>query len=240
MVTYRVLGSTEVVIGDLPIDLGGRLPRRLLTALLVAGGHPVPDDQLAETVWGDRAPADPGASLQVYVSRLRQRIRHAGLDVLRRAGNGYRLVLCPGAIDVDRFVDDLADGRALLGDGRPDEALHKLDEALEWWRGEAYADLNDSAAAQVARARLDELRETAVEERLATRLAVGDASGAVAELDAAVRATPYRERRWALLILGLYRCGRQADALASLRRIRALLADDLGVDPGPELFGRRH
>jgi DNA-binding SARP family transcriptional activator len=240
MVTYRVLGSTEVVIGDLPIDLGGRLPRRLLTALLVAGGHPVPDDQLAETVWGDRAPADPGASLQVYVSRLRQRIRHAGLDVLRRAGNGYRLVLCPGAIDVDRFVDDLADGRALLGDGRPDEALHKLDEALEWWRGEAYADLNDSAAAQVARARLDELRETAVEERLATRLAVGDASGAVAELDAAVRATPYRERRWALLILGLYRCGRQADALASLRRIRALLADDLGVDPGPELQRLEH
>jgi hypothetical protein len=64
MVTYRVLGSTEVVIGDLSIDLGGRLPRRLLTALLVAGGQPVPDDQLVEAVWGDRAPADPEASLQ--------------------------------------------------------------------------------------------------------------------------------------------------------------------------------
>lgn len=235
MVTYRVLGSTEVVIGDLSIDLGGRLPRRLLTALLVAGSRPVPDDQLVEAVWGDRAPADPGASLQVYVSRLRQRMRHAGLDVLRRAGSAYRLVPCPGATDVDRFVDDLAEGRALLGDGRPNEALRKLDEALGWWRGEAYADLNDSAAVQVARARLDELRETAVEERLAARLAVGDAAGAVAELDAAVRAMPYRERRWALLILGLYRCGRQADALASLRRVRALLADDLGVDPGSEL-----
>lgn len=240
MVTYRVLGSTEVVIGDLPIDLGGRLPRRLLTALLVAGGHPVPDDQLVEAVWGDRAPADPGASLQVYVSRLRQRMKHAGLDVLRRAGRGYRLVVCPGATDVDRFVDDLAEGRALLGDGRPEEALRKLDEALGWWRGEAYADLNDSAAVQVARARLDELRETAVEERLAARLAMGDASGAVAELDAAVRATPYRERRWALLIVGLYRCGRQGDAFASLRRIRALLADDLGVDPGPELQRLEH
>jgi predicted ATPase len=127
------------------------------------------------------------------------------------------------------------DGRTLLADGDAASALRVLTEALTLWRGEPYADLPASPVVEAARGRLEELREVAVDERLAARLATGEAALAVSELGAAVQASPYRERRWALLILGLYRTGRQADALATLRRVRALLAEELGIDPGAEL-----
>jgi predicted ATPase/DNA-binding SARP family transcriptional activator len=235
MLTYGVLGVTEVHDGDVPIDLGGPLPRRLLTALIAAGGHPVPDERLADAVWIERLPSNPASALQVYVSRLRRSLRAAGGEVLQRARGGYRLVTAAGAIDVDRFTRHVAQARALLDDDRAGHALHQFDTALALWRGEPFADLSDSPAVLAARARLHELRDTAVEGRPAARLAIGDAPSAVPELDAAVHAAPYRERRWALLVLALYRCGRQGDALNTLRRVRGLLADDLGVDPGPEL-----
>lgn len=237
MPRFRVLGPTEVLVGESLVDIGGPRSRRLLTALLVAEGRPVPDDQLAEAVWDAHPPAQPAASLQVYVSRLRPHIRAAGASVVRCAGIGYRILLPADTTDAERFASGLATARALLAEHRAGEALRELDTALALWRGEAYADLPAFPPALAARARLAELRAVAVEERLAARLATGDAAGTVAELDTAVRAAPYRERGWALLVLGLYRCGRQGDALATLRRVRAVLADELGIDPGPELQG---
>ncbi|WP_158647386.1 BTAD domain-containing putative transcriptional regulator [Actinoplanes sp. ATCC 53533] len=231
MLSCRVLGPTEVGAGRELLDLGGPLPRRLLTALIAAAGRPVGGDALALAVWGDEPPASPEVSLQAYVSRLRRAFGPAHRDALQRIGDGYRLV--GAATDVAAFEAEAARGRGLLGEQRPAEAVRAFDAALRLWRGEAYADLG--GAAEAARARLEELRLVAVEERLAARLAVGDAPGAVAELTPAVRAEPYRERRWELLILGLYRSARQAEALSALRRVRALLADDLGVDPGPAL-----
>jgi len=228
----RVLGTTEVETDGTRVELGGPQPRRLVTALLAAEGRPVSEGVLTEAVWGDEPPANPTGSLQAYVSRLR---RQLGRHPLARAGDGYRLTV--DDTDAARFTADVRRGRQLLDDERPGEALRAFDAALARWRGEAFADLPET----VARTRLNELRAVAVEERLAARLAVGDAPGAVAELESAVRAEPYRERRWELLILALYRSGRQAGALAALRRVRARLADELGIDPGPalqELEGR--
>lgn len=226
MLTGRVLGPTEVEADGARVELGGPLPRRMVAVLLAAEGRPVSEAALTEAVWGDAAPPSPAASLQAYASRLR---RSLGRDALSRAGDGYRLAV--DDTDAARFAADVRRGRALLDEERPGEALRAFDSALARWRGEAFADLPETHA----RTPLEELRTVAVEERLAARLATGDAPGVVGELEAAVNAEPYRERRWELLILALYRSGRQAEALSALRRVRARLADDLGIDPGPAL-----
>jgi DNA-binding SARP family transcriptional activator len=222
----HVLGGTEVEADGVPLDLGGPLPRRLVAALLSAEGRAVSEDALAAAIWGAEVPANPTASLQAYVSRLR---RILGRDALVRAGDGYRIAV--DDTDAARFAADVARGRELLDDERPGEALRAFDTALSRWRGEAFADLPEA----YARTHLTELRDIAAEERLAARLATGDAPGVVGDLDAAVRAEPYRERRWELLILALYRSGRQADALAAYARARAALVEDLGIEPGAAL-----
>ncbi|MCE7001505.1 winged helix-turn-helix domain-containing protein [Kibdelosporangium philippinense] len=231
MLAVRVLGPIEVVAGDTRVDLGGSLPRRLLAALVSAGGQVVADDRLAELVWGAKPPAKAAATLQVYVSRLRRSLGPEGRDLLERDGLGYRFDAARGSVDASRFAELIEVSRGLS----PGEAMHGLSEALELWRGQPYADLADSDEVDAARGRLTELREVALEERAAARLSSGDATGAVPDLEELVRAAPLRERRWALLVLALYRVGRQGDALAALRRARAVLAEELGVDLGAEL-----
>ncbi|MBP2324356.1 putative ATPase/DNA-binding SARP family transcriptional activator [Kibdelosporangium banguiense] len=226
MLVVRVLGPVEVTVEGTRVDLGGTLPRRLLTALAVADGQVVPDDRLAELVWGRQQPAKVSAALQVYVSRLRKALGPDGRDVVERDGIGYRL---RAELDAAVFTNAVDEYRKL---NDPVEIMRGLTEALDLWRGEPYADLDDVDA---ARTRLKELREVALEERAAARVASGDAAGAVPDLEELVRAAPLRERRWALLILALYRGGRQGDALATVRRARQVLADELGVDPGDEL-----
>ncbi|MFC0108432.1 BTAD domain-containing putative transcriptional regulator [Kibdelosporangium aridum] len=231
MLVVRVLGPVEVAVGDTRVDLGGSLPRRLLAALVAAGGQVVADDRLAELVWGAKPPAKAAATLQVYVSRLRRALGPEGRDLLERDGFGYRFDAARASVDASRFIELIEAGRGLS----PGEAMHGLTEALELWRGRPYADLAESDDVDAARSRLTELREVALEERAAARLATGDATGAVPDLEELVRAAPLRERRWALLVLALYRCGRQGDALAAVRRARAVLAEELGVDLGVEL-----
>jgi len=233
--TFAVLGSTQVHDGDRPVELGGPLPRRLLTALVAARGQPVSDDRLAESVWESQPPASSQTAMQVYVSRLRRALSDTDRDTLRRTATGYRLITAPGATDIERFAEQTAAARLLTASGRSDEALPVFDAALRLWRGDPFADLPADQGTAAARAQLRELRDAAEEDRITARLALGQEADAVAELEGLVRAAPYRERRWALLVLGLYRSGRQAEALAAVRRVRELLADQLGVDPGPEL-----
>jgi predicted ATPase/DNA-binding SARP family transcriptional activator len=234
---FRVLGSTEVQAGGCQVNLGGPLARRLLTALIAARGASVPDDRLAELVWGqDRPlPLQATAALRAYTSRLRRALGEQGRTVLRRQGSGYALRLAPDATDVARFTRQVKLRRELAVADRAVEAVQTLTEALSLWRGEPYADLGDAAEIEAARCELTGLRDSAAEERLAARLATGDNAGAVVELEAAVRQSPYRERLWELLVLGLYRAGRQGEALSALRRVRTQLAEELGIDPGPGL-----
>jgi len=234
-VEFRVLGPTEVVAGGRPVELGGRLPRRLLTALIAADGRTVSDDCLAELVWGRDRPLQATAALRAYTSRLRRTLGVHGQVALRRHGFGYALRLEPYTTDVARFTREVARGRELVARGRFDDAERVLAEALSLWRGDPYAELGDAEEIEAARSGLACLRENAVEEQMGARLAAGDHLGAVSELEAAVRQNPYRERLWELLVVGLYRCGRQADALAALRGVRTHLAEGLGIDPGPGL-----
>ncbi|HEX4356869.1 MAG TPA: BTAD domain-containing putative transcriptional regulator [Pseudonocardia sp.] len=230
-----MLGPTEVVAGGRPVELGGRLPRRLLTALVAADGRTVTDDNLAELVWGRDRPLQAISALRAYTSRLRRALGGPGQVALRRQGLGYALPLESYATDVARFTREVTRGRELVAHGRFDAAERVLAEALSLWRGDPYADLGDAEELGAARSGLVCLRETAVEELLGARLAAGGHLGVVSELEAAVRRDPYRERLWELLVVGLYRAGRQADALAALRGVRTHLAEGLGIDPGPGL-----
>ncbi|WP_345555033.1 AfsR/SARP family transcriptional regulator [Streptomonospora halophila] len=230
MLTFAVLGPFEVRAGDQPVHVGGRLPRRLLAILIAAEGRPVSDDSLAEGLWGESRPRDPASALQVYVSRLRRVLPGTAL---RRSPGGYRLLA--EDTDVERFRGHLLRARALVAGDRHADAHEAFEAALRLWRGTPYEDLADDASTAAIRAALAEQRAGAEEECAAALMATGDHAGAVAKLERLVHAEPYRERRWQLLALALYRSGRQADALNAVRRVRALLAEELGVDPGPEL-----
>ncbi|MEV6279644.1 BTAD domain-containing putative transcriptional regulator [Nocardia sp. NPDC051832] len=240
MLVARVLGPLEITCDGRPLDIGGPLPRRLLAALILAAGRPVPVDRLADLVWHDTVPRRPAQALQVYVSRLRTALAGAGRDLIERDHGGYALRLAPQSVDAIRFTGDVEQASALLSDDQPARAAAVLSEALGLWRGEPYSDLAEADLVLAERARLTEVREVAIETRLDAVLSTGAAPAAIGELEAAARQAPHREHRWALLALGLYRSDRQADALDALRRARRLLAEDLGVDPGPELQRVEH
>jgi predicted ATPase/DNA-binding SARP family transcriptional activator len=228
-----VLGPTVVVRGGAAQELRGPAQRRILTVLAAARGEPVSDDRLFALLWDGAPPTSAAATLQSHVSRLRSALGDDGRAILRRLGDGYALALPPGALDADEAARLVA-----TADPRdPRAAIEQLSQALALWRGRPFADAGDDDLAGIApeRARLTELREEAVEQRLALRLALGDAAAAVPELTARTAEAPFRERGWELLVLALYRTGRQADALAALRRVRGLLDDELGVAPGEEL-----
>ncbi|MEU1175543.1 AfsR/SARP family transcriptional regulator [Streptomyces microflavus] len=230
MLTFAVLGPFEVRAGDQPVHVGGRLPRRLLAILVAGEGRPVSEDSLAEGLWGARPPRNPAGALQVYVSRLRRVLPGA---VLERSAGGYRLLAAD--TDAERFRGHLVRARALVADDRHADAHESFEAALRLWRGTPYEDLADDESTSAIRAALVEQRDSAQEEAGAAFLATGDHAGAVAMLEPLVHTAPYRERRWQLLALALYRAGRQAEALHAVRRVRVLLAEELGVDPGPEL-----
>ncbi|MDY7091107.1 MAG: BTAD domain-containing putative transcriptional regulator, partial [Actinomycetota bacterium] len=230
MLTFAVLGPFEARAGDQLVNIGGQLPRRLLAMLIAAEGRPVSEDSLADGLWGDRRPRNPAGALQVYVSRLRRVLPGAALQ---RCAGGYRLLAAE--TDVERFHGHLGRARALAVAGRHSEAHVAFDEALQLWRGRPYEDLADDEPMTAIRVALVEQRDGAQEDSAAALLATGDHAGAVAVLELLVHLAPYRERRWQLLALALYRAGRQADALSAVRRVRTLLAEELGVDPGAEL-----
>ncbi|MFC7360946.1 BTAD domain-containing putative transcriptional regulator [Nocardioides astragali] len=232
----HVLGELTATRDGAVVDLGGRRQRAVLAGLVLLRDQVVPADRLVHCVWGDRPPADASGALQAYLSHLRRRLqpdataRHRD-GVIARAGPGYVLRLPPDAVDAWAFETavESAAGQA------PGEAVCTLDTALRMWRGPAYADYAGEAWAEAEIARLTELREVARESLLRTRLELGEAQLVIGDLEALVKDDPLREERWRLLTVALYRAHRQAAALEALRRARTVLADELGVDPGPAL-----
>nr|WP_200827562.1 BTAD domain-containing putative transcriptional regulator [Thermomonospora echinospora] len=217
------------------IALKGPRHRAVLARLIVARRRVVPVARLVEDLWPDPPPDAVGA-VRTFVAALRralepQRPPRAPARLLVTEGPGYALRAERDAVDAWRFERAVAAAATLP----PAEALARLEEALGWWRGPAYAEFADEDWARAERSRLTELRLHAVERRAEVRLAVGLAAEAVPDLDAHVAEHPWREDAWRLLALALYRTGRQGDALAVLRRARTLLAEQLGVDPGPRL-----
>ena len=230
-VQFRVLGPLEVDAGEGPIPLGGPKQRAVLANLLIRANQVVPADTLIDALWGDDSPDKARNTLQTYVSNLR---RPLGDDRLQGRPPGYVLRLEPIELDADRFDSLVREARKTLPVD-PTVAASMLEDALAMWRGPALADLADQPSLLAESARLDDLRLDAQQARCEALLACGDPSRSAGILEALVAEHPLRESLWALLLLALYRDGRQADALAAFGRARDLLADELGIDPSPEL-----
>jgi DNA-binding SARP family transcriptional activator/tetratricopeptide (TPR) repeat protein/DNA-binding CsgD family transcriptional regulator len=235
-VAFSVLGHVSASIDGVEADLGAPKMRSVLALLLIHRGDVVSAERLVDSLWPDDAPATAYGTLQSYVSHLRRRLepdrKPAADSILRHRAGGYLLAAKPDQVDASVF-ERLLQGAAQTGE--PTRRRGMLVDALALWKGPAYGDQQGQPWAEAEIARLDGLRQVAREQLLDSRLACGESAVLVPELENLVSEQPLREERWRLLVLALYRSGRQADALASLRRARALLADELGVDPGPVL-----
>jgi predicted ATPase/DNA-binding SARP family transcriptional activator len=232
-VPLRLLGPLEVVDPTgAPVDIGSPRHRETLAALAVDAGRVVSTDTLIDRVWGELDRGGTLANLQAVVSRLRARLRDAGVPVeIVTVPPGYRLEAPPGAIDAERLADGIERARAAAS---PAEGAALLDSALSWWRGEPLADV-PQAFARLEALRLDGLRLTAEELAADLDLALGRSAEAVVRLTGLARQHPLRESVRGQLMRALYLAGRQADALEEYAALRTELAEELGVDPGPEV-----
>ncbi|MGI5274060.1 BTAD domain-containing putative transcriptional regulator [Nonomuraea sp. CA-218870] len=239
MVAFRVLGPVEAYEHD-ELDLGGLRQRAVLARLLVARGQVVPVDTLLYDLWADDTAKGAQSGLQVYISRLRRvlepgRPRGGPNRLLVTVASGYALRVAPDQVDALRFEQLVRAAGEHLEEGDPQSARGRLEKALGLWRGTPYADFADQQWAEAEVNRLAELRLVARERHADTGLRLGQPAETVPDLEALTTEHPLREEGWRLLALGLYRCGRQGDSLAALRRARGILADELGIDPGPAL-----
>src|SRR5215470_20330743 len=216
---FCLLGPLEVVRSGCVVPLGGRRQRAVLALLLLESNRVVSVDRLAEDVWGGHPPPGSVTTLQSYVFRLRRALEPDRLPgdagaVLVTRDRGYLLRVNRGHLDAAVFEEAGAAGRAALEAGRYAEAAQALREALGLWRGPGLA---------------------AVEDRIDADLALGRHQALTGELERLAGEYPVRERLHGQLMLALYRCGRQAEALAAYRRVRDLLAGELGIDPAEPL-----
>jgi predicted ATPase/DNA-binding SARP family transcriptional activator len=228
---FRILGPLEVVSDDGPIDVPRAKARALLGLLLVHANRVVARDRLVEELWEGSPPVSAVATLQSYVYQLRQAL---GTESLRTRGGGYVLEVKDNDLDALRF-ESVVGEVSRVEDASPRWVSLRLGEALAWWRGAALADFAGAIWARTEAERLEELRLGVVEDLIEARLALGEHAVLVPELETLVSEHPLRERLWGALMLALYRCDRQSDALRAYQRVRTLLAEDLGLEPGREL-----
>jgi len=231
-VDIRVLGGIEVLDGERRVALAA-LPRRLLVVLVTRTGESATPDVLIEALWGGRGPPSAAKLLQVYVSQLRKALPSQAR--IHTTAAGYALELADGSLDADLFERLLDDARAVMRDGNPALAVSLLDRALALWRGPAYGEFAYDEFARGEADRLEELRLAAAEDQIEMRLALGQHTELLPELQALTAAEPLSERRAAQMMLALYRCGRQNEALELFSTTRASLLEELGLEPGSEL-----
>ena len=228
---FGVLGPLEVDEEGRHIPLGGPKQRAVLAHLVLRANQLVPAETLIDEIWGEEPPEKARNVIQTYVSHLRKAL---GPDRIQSQAPGYRLTLDPSELDATRFDALMRDAKKILPVD-PNVAVATLEDALALWRGPALADLADQSSLLAESTRLDELRLEAQETRIEGLLAAGAQARAIGELESLIARHPWRESLWGLLMLALYREGRQAEALRSFQRVREILADELGIDPSPEL-----
>jgi DNA-binding SARP family transcriptional activator len=236
-VDFRALGHLEVALDDQALALGSHQQRAVLAVLVLCAGEVVSSDRLIESLWGERPPATAAKTVQVYISRLRKTLNGAstGDEPIVTADHGYVLRVAPEEIDVRVFERLLDEGRRAYAAADHDTAAAVMREALALWRGPALSDFTFDPFAAREIARLEELRLEALETRIDADLALGRHAELISELEALSAQHPLRERPRATLMLALYRCRREPEALAVYRDTRRMLVEELGVEPSPAL-----
>jgi DNA-binding SARP family transcriptional activator len=237
VIGVRVLGPLQVVVDDVPADVGGPRQRCVLARLIAEHGRVVSAGRLIEDLYAGEAPPQALAAVQSYVSHLRRALEpgrppRAPSGVLVTSPPGYAIQLGQDAVDAWSFEDEIHQAAGL---DDPAIVQNRLSSALATWRGTAFQEFGGMPWADLEASRLEELRLMATERLADAALRLGRAAQTVAGLDRLTAEHPLREEAWRLLALALYQSGRQGDALSALRRARARLAADLGVDPGPAL-----
>jgi predicted ATPase/DNA-binding SARP family transcriptional activator len=226
----RLLGPFEVLAGGTPADVGGSKRQALLAMLALRNGRVVGVDMLIDGLWGSELPSAPRNALHHHVARLRAAL---GDDAIVGSADGYAL---HGArVDALRFEELLAETRGALRDDDVRSAADAVASALALWRGPALQGLTETPWFSAEARRLETLRVDALEEQCEVALALGEHKELVSAIRSALADNPFRERLWGQLMLSLYRSGRQADALETFQEARRVLADELGLEPGPDL-----
>lgn len=233
---FRLLGRLEAAHDGRPVELGRRRERCLLGVLLLEANRPIAVDRLVDLLWEGQPPSTARSSLHTHVSRLRARLDPDGtggygVRLVSRSG-GYAVEVAPEAVDAHRFEALVDHARAGTD---PAERIRLLREALALWRGPVLADVASDRLRERIAAELTELRMSATELMIEAELAAGEPRDLVGELSSLHAEHPYRERLAGQLMLALYRAGRPADALIVYQQLAERLAEQLGVDPGPEL-----
>lgn len=241
-VRYRLLGPMEVQVGGTPVKLPGLAERALLVQLLLAPGRTIPATMLVDRLWSSSTlPVDPMNALQIRVSKLRRALKAMGVDdVVGREGVGYRAAVNRGQVDALHFADQVhvaraAAAEAAQGQGYDERHLRAYDAALALWRGDPLSDFATEQWAMAEAARLNELRLAALTERAQVALALGRHVELVGDLEPLVSQDPTLESLAGLLMVALYRSGRQADALQVYTRTRDMLDESLGLEPSVSL-----
>ena len=235
---FGLLGPLEMSIDGALVPLGTPKQRAVLAMLLMNRNVPVGVERLIAALWDEQPPSGARASIHSYVSNLRKLLNAAGIDarvVLAAAPPGYRLSVEESACDLGRFVAEKTAGVHAAASGEFEQASRRLAAALAQWRGPVLDDLRDFPF-------VDGFATSLIEEKLLVHtalaeaeIACGRAAAVIGDLEALTLEHPYREPLWAQLITAYYLTDRQSDALAAYRRVKATLADELGIDPGQTL-----
>src|SRR3954447_5500526 len=233
-IEFRLLGPLEVTADDGAVDIGSGKRRALLAHLLIHANEVVSSERLIDDLWSGSPPATAAKSVQVYVSQLRKALSANGAALATR-GSGYVLEIPPEQIDARVFEQRLTAAQGALEVDDVATAAAEAALALGLWRGPALDDVVYEPFARAEAERLEELRLVALETRIEGELALGQHARLATELESLVAAHPLHERFRAQLMLALYRCGRQSEALEVYRTGSRLLRDELGIEPGPEL-----
>ena len=241
-VRYRLLGPMEVWVDGAPVKLPGTAERALLAQLLLSPGRTIPATMLVDRLWSESTlPVDPMNALQIRVSKLRRALKAMGVgDVVTREGVGYRATIDASTVDALEFADRVRAARAGAAKAADDGGVGPVhvqayDDALALWRGDPLSDFAVEQWATAEAARLTELRLAAMTERAQVALALGRHGEVVGDIEPLVADDPTLESLAGLLMVALYRSGRQADALEVYNRTRAVLDESLGLEPSVSL-----
>ena len=235
---FGLLGPLEMSVDGALVPLGTPKQRAVLAMLLMNRNSPVGVERLITALWEGWPPSGARASIHSYVSNLRKLLSGHGIDprgVLAAAPPGYRLNIPDSACDLGRFIAEKTAGVHAAASGRFEEASRHLSAALAQWRGPVLEDLRDFQFVETYATSLVEEKILVHTAKAEAEIACGRASAVITELEALTVEHPYREQLWAQLITAYYLTDRQSDALAAYRRVKATLADDLGIDPGQTL-----